>query len=408
MTTEATENLGNQTTFNSVTTTQATNKDNHQHIQKPILVMHIIDKLSVSGSGIHGVTRAIERWLPRFDPQHFQFCICSLRSPEEIGKIFEEKGIPIFFLDKGKFDPTTLTSLLTLIKQEEPDILHLHGYGATNFGRLASKLTGVPNIVHEHVVVQNQPFYQTVADTILSSLTTKAIAISPPVREFMVNQRKIRPEILETFFYGIPLAEFQLPNQSEVDRERESLGIAADEQVVFYVGRLDEQKGLIYLLKAAILILKELPKTRFLIVGDGPDMPMLKSFSEKEKISDRLIFTGFRENIPVLLGLADVVAIPSLHEGGPITLFEAMNLHKPVVGTPVGLMGEAILEGETGHIVPCKNVDMLAKRLIHILLNPQLAHSMGEKAWEVCQNYDISNSVQRLGEIYQDLEDLVN
>jgi len=367
---------------------------------EPIRVMHVIDKLSVSGSGTHGITRAIDWWITHFDSRQFQFTVCSLRFPEVAGETFKKKGIPIYFLSKAKFDPATLTSLLKLIQQKKPNILHLHGYGASNFGRLASSLTGIPNIVHEHLVIENQPFYQNIADSLLSPLTTQAIAISPPVLDFMVARRKIKPEILETFFYGIPLSEFKLPKQDEVIQERESLGITPDEQVIFYAGRLAEQKGLIYLLKAAILILKDFPKTRFLIVGDGPDMSMLQSFSLQEGIADRIIFTGFREDIPILLSLSDVVAIPSLYEGGPLTLFEAMNLCKPVVGTPVGLMGDVIQQGETGFLVPCKNVDILAEKLIYLLANPQLAQNMGKKGWEVCQNYDISNSVKKLSEIY--------
>lgn len=255
-------------------------EETQKHLPKPIRVMHIIDKLSVSGSGIHGVTRALDRWLPRFDPQKFQFCVCSLRSPEISGEIFEQQGTPIYFLSKGKFDPTTLTSLLALIKQEKPDILHLHGYGAANFGRLASWLTGIPNIVHGHAVLSNQPPYQTIADILLSPLTTKSIAVSQPVREFMISKRKIQPEKLETVIIGLPLAEFQVPKPEQVQKARQKLGILPQEQVICTMGRLDTVKGQIYLLQAATYILKELPKTRFLIVGDGPDMSMLQSYTE--------------------------------------------------------------------------------------------------------------------------------
>ena len=370
---------------------------------KPIRVMHLMDKLSVSGSGIHGVTRAIERWIPRFDSQQFEFCVCSLRSPEISKKIFEEKGIPIFFLDKGKFDPSTLTSLLTLIKQQKTDLLHLHGYGATNFGRLASLLTGIPNIVHEHAVLSNQPFYQTIADTVLSPLTTKAIAVSEPVREFMISRRKIKPEKLETVIIGLPLAEFQAPEPSQLEESRQQLGIYADEKIVSVVGRLDTQKGQIYLLQAAVSILKEFPKTRFLIVGDGPDMSMLKSYAEQEGISNQVIFTGFRKDVSVLISLSDVIAMPSLWEGFPLTVLEAMNLKKPVVGTPAPGIPDVITDWETGFIVPFKNSEMLAEKIIELLKNMPLACKMGDRAWEVCQNYDISNSIQRLDEIYREL-----
>ena len=374
-----------------------------QETNKNIHVMHVLDKLSVSGSGIHGVTRALERWLPRFDEQEFNFSICSLRTPEAASKIFENQGIPVHFLSKSKFDPRTLTMLLDLVRRERPDILHLHGYGATSFGRLASLLTGIPNIVHEHTVIDDQPFYQTIADTLLSPLTTKAIAISKPVHEFMVNQRKLKPDQLETFFYGLPLEKFQAPEQTEIQNTRSELGIFPHEQVVCNVGRLDSQKGQIYLLKAAALILKELPKTRFLIVGEGPDRSMLQSIVQKEGIAEQVIFTGLRNDIPALLALSDIVAIPSLWEGGPLTLFEAMNLQKPVIGTPVGLMGEVIREAETGFIVPIKDINMLTENIVYLLKNPQLAQSMGERGWEICQNYDISHSVRRLSEIYKEL-----
>ena len=85
-----------------------------------------------------------------------------------------------------------------------------------------------------------------------------------------------------------------------------------------------------------------------------------------------------------------VVSIPSLLEGCPITLFEAMHLRKPVVGTPVGMMSEVFREGETGFLLPCADSSLLAEKLILLLKDPQLARTLGEKAWEACQKYDIS------------------
>ncbi|MDJ0795275.1 MAG: glycosyltransferase [Calothrix sp. MO_167.B12] len=380
-----------------------------QKVKNNVHVMHVVDKLSVSGSGIHGVTRAIERWIPRFDKKEFKFSICSLRTPEVASELFESQGIPVHFLSKSKFDPRILTSLLDLVRRERPHILHLHGYGATNFGRVVSLLTGIPNIIHEHVVIPNQPIYQTIADTILSPLSKKVIACSDPVKEFMISDRKVRPEKIETLFYGLPLAEFRPPPHDICENERLRLGLASDDKVVCNVGRLDTQKGQIFLLKAAVSILKEFPKTRFLIVGEGPDRSMLESITQQERISDQVIFTGFRQDVPTLLALSDIVAMPSLWEGLPISLVEAMNMRKPVVGTTAGGMGSAIRDGETGYIVPFKNVDLLAEKIIYLLKDSHLAQRMGEKGWEVCQNnYDISNSVQRLSEIYRELVDQNN
>lgn len=369
----------------------------------PIRVMHIIDKLSVSGSGVHGITKAIEWWIPRFDKKEFQFMVCSLRSPEPAGEILNQKGIPTVFLSKRKFSPTTLTGILRLINYEKPDILHLHGYGATTFGRIASLLTGVPNIVHEHAVLPKQPIYQTIVDKLLSPLTTKALAVSTQVYEFMHTVRQENRKKLETLIIGIPLDEFQAPPPAQVSAIRQQLGITAEESVICTIGRLDVQKGQTYLLKAAPAILQAFPNTRFLIVGDGPDLSKLQAIAQTEGVSERVIFTGLRRDVPTLLALTDVVAIPSIFEGGPLTLLEAMNLSKPVVGTPVGFMADLIKDGESGLLVPCHNVSQLAEKIIFLLQNPQLAKTMGNRARHICQNYDISRSQQRLREIYQEL-----
>jgi glycosyltransferase involved in cell wall biosynthesis len=368
-----------------------------------IHVMHIIDKLSVSGSGVHGITKAVEWWTPRFDRDRFKFSVCSLRAPEKAGKTLEEKGAKVFFLNKGKFDPRTLISLLKLIQQQQPQVLHLHGYGASNFGRLASLITGIPNIVHEHAVLPNQPFYQTVVDKLLSPITNKALAVSEGVQDFLIHKRAISPKKLETLIIGLPLTNADEHSEHTLREKRQQLGIGDHEQVVCTVGRLDTQKGQIYLLEAAAIVLNTLPNTRFLIVGDGPDQAMLAAIAQQKDIAQNVTFTGFRNDVPELLALCDMVAMPSLWEGLPLALLEAMNLGKAVVGTDAPGIAEVIQDGKTGFIIPIKNAAKLADRLIFLLQNPELTKQMGEAGRQECKQYDISHSVKRLSEIYTDL-----
>jgi len=377
---------------------------NNETVQKNIHIMHVMDKLSVSGSGIHGVSRALERWITSLKSHRFEFSIISLRAPEPASEIFKQLGVRVYFLNRGKFDPRTIFDLLSIIKEEKPNVIHLHGYGATNFGRLVRLFRNIPNIVHEHVYIPNQPLYQTIVDAILSPLTTKAIACSKSVEEFMIKDRKIKPYKLEVLHYGLPLDQFQAPEFDKVQNERIRLGIAPNEQVVCNVGRLENsQKGQIYLLKAAAIVLEELPNTRFLFVGSGPDLPTFQSVAKEEGITEHVVFTGYRDDIPILLELSDVFAMPSLYEGFPIALVEAMNLRKPIVAFPANGISEAIIDGENGFLVPFKDFKSLAERIIYLLKNPKKAQQMGENAWKVCQNYDISHTVQRLGEIYKEL-----
>jgi glycosyltransferase involved in cell wall biosynthesis len=396
MTIEGNEEELEQTSRSDIAATDKT-------ASRPIRIMHIIDKLGVSGSSIHGITQALTWWIPHFDPQQFEFHVVSLRAREAGGEVLARVGIPVTFLSKGKLDPTTIPALLALVKREKPDVLHLHGFGAANFGRIVSRLTRIPNIVHEHAVIQDQPLYQTVADAVLSPLTDRAIAISKPVHRYMVEGRKINPDKLVTFFYGIPLDSFRASEPEVIAQKRAELGIAPDAPVVCSVGRLDTLKGQSYLIRAAAMVARSLPQVRFVIVGNGPDMAMLTELAREAGVSENVIFTGFRPDVADMVSMADVIALPSLSEGGPITLFEAMQMHKPVVGTPAGMMPEVIHEGETGFIVPVKSVETLAEKLLYLLENPEEARQMGEKGWEVCQQYDLIHSVQQLSQIYREM-----
>lgn len=372
-----------------------------QAAAQPVHVMHIIDKLSVGGSQVHGISKAIEWWIPRFDPGQFTFSVVSLRGREPFGEVFEKQGTPIDFLSKGKYDVTTLSALIKLIRQRRAGILHLHGYGASNFGRLAGRFTGVPAIVHEHSVFDDQPFHQTVADKLLSPLNGTTIAVSKRVGQYMIDRRSMKAEGMHTFFCGLPISQFETPQESAIQALRQELDIAPGRPVIGSIGRLDTQKGFIYLLKAARDVVSAFPKALFLVVGDGPRAAELEAFVAEHGLSDNVRFTGYRTDVPVIMACSDIIAIPSLWEGGPFTLFEAMSLGKPVIGTPVGVMDEVLDEGKTGYIVPCKDARSLADRLNLLIGEQDRAREIGSAARVAVQDHDISHSIAKLVEIYQ-------
>jgi glycosyltransferase involved in cell wall biosynthesis len=222
----------------------------------------------------------------------------------------------------------------------------------------------------------------------------------------MIERRKIDPRKLETFFFGIPLEDFTPSGDSVVNRKRRDLGLRPEQPVVCCVGRIDTQKGQRYLISAAEKVTEELPDVAFLIVGDGPELEQRQQQKERLGLEDTVMFAGHRDDVPDLLAMSDVMALPSLREGGPITLFEAMCVGKPVVGTPVGLMPDVIVDGRTGYLVPPKEVDPLASRLIDLLQDPDRADQMGNAAREAVKEYDMSRAVERLSEIYREVSRL--
>ena len=219
----------------------------------------------------------------------------------------------------------------------------------------------------------------------------------------MIEKRKVPTKLIETLFVGVALDEFTAPPEQQVKEARTALGLDGSETVITTVGRVDGKKGHDDFLNAAVQVLKQHPSARFLIVGEGPASDEMKALAQQLGIQDKVIFTGYRKDIPVLIALSDIFAIASLSEGGPIVLFEALGMSKPTVGTAVGLIPSVIEDGTSGYVVPIKDPDSLADRLLRFMADPEGARAMGARGKARCGPYDISVTVERLAEIYREL-----
>src|SRR5205085_3407721 len=140
---------------------------------------------------MHGVKRLFSWMLPRFDRDRFRVSLLSLRKKDLSEETLEALGIDIRYLRRSKFDPLTLPALVRVIDQQRIDILHLHGYGATTFGRVAGALRRIPTIVHEHANLTGTPWFQKIADRALEPFTDIAIAVSKSTADFLVTARHI-------------------------------------------------------------------------------------------------------------------------------------------------------------------------------------------------------------------------
>jgi glycosyltransferase involved in cell wall biosynthesis len=369
-----------------------------------IRVLHIIDKLSVDGSGIHGIARALEWWATRVDPKEVQFRILSLRGrEEEAAEFFEKRGIDLRFVKLGKFDLRTVPVLCREALNWQADVLHLHGYASTNFGRIASRLISRPNVVHEHVVFPSQPIYQEWADALLAGITDSSLAISPAVADFMIRERKVPAEGLETFFYGIPFDEFEYPEEEAIVAARKEAGIPEGARVIVTAGRLAPQKGLSVLVKSFAAVAKDHPDVYLVIVGEGPERETVVKAATAAGISDRVKLVGFQKDVRPWIAMGEIFVIASLYEGGPITLFEAMRLSRAIISTPVGLVPQAIRHGENGWLVPVDDSEALSLGLRALLEEPDRAQTFARQAFEDSDKWDVHTSVARLTRFYQRL-----
>src|SRR5688572_19947713 len=243
-----------------------------------IRVLQVCDHLGWEGSRMHGVKRLFAWMIPRFDASRFQVSLVSLRKKDLSEETLDALGIDITYLHKSKFDPATLSALLAIIDRKKIDILHLHGYGATTFGRMAAALRGIPAILHEHANLTDTPWFQKVADRLLDRYTDIAIAVSKSTADFIVNARLVQPEKVKVVYLGAPHEEFsRVRSSAEIAGARRDLGVGPDDFCIGTVTRLHESKGNSYLVEAARIVVDRFPNAKFIVVGEGPLRESLES-----------------------------------------------------------------------------------------------------------------------------------
>jgi glycosyltransferase involved in cell wall biosynthesis len=369
----------------------------------PVDVLHVCDKFGVKGSSIHGVSRLFSWWFPRYDPARFRVSLCGLKQREPASDLLASQGIPVHHLGRSRFDPRILTDLVDLARQRHVRILHVHGYAAADFGRLAARRAGARLVLHEHFADPKMPAYQAWADRWLAPLTDRAIAVSGSTRDFLVRERFVPAEKVRLIWNGAPLDEFAPVPRERALAVRRALAIPDDALVVGAVGRLSEQKGHRFLIDAVARILARRPDVRFLIAGDGDLMDLLKTQARTLGIAEKVVFAGHRSDIPDVLGAIDILGISSLYEGTPLALFEAMAAGKAIVSTAVDGCREVLLDGETGLLVPAGDAAALADALLRVIETPSLRESLSASARAASRRYDVRACVDQMEALYDEV-----
>jgi len=350
---------------------------------------------------MHGVKRLFAWMIPRFDPARYRVSLVSLRKRDLSEEPLEGLGIDITYLAKGKFDVGTLPALLKVIDAKKIDVLHLHGYGATTFGRLAAAWRGIPVVLHEHANLTSTPWFQKVADRILEPFTDVAIAVSKSTADFVRDARLVRPERVKVVYLGAPLDEFGVPrNADDVAAARAEIGAAPGDFLIGTVTRLHDSKGNEYLVAAARVVLDQRPQARFVLFGEGPLRPALEAQAASLNLGDRFIFGGFVKDVARVLGAFDLSVFPSLWEGTPLTVFETMASGRPIVATDADGLMDVLTDGLDAAIVPRRDARALADRIIWMMDNPEVRARLAAAGRETSRQYDIAAFVRKMEQLY--------
>jgi len=350
---------------------------------------------------MHGVKRLFAWMIPRFDPHAFRVSLLSLRSKDLSEETLDALGVDITYLRRSKFDPVTLPAMLRVVDSKQIDILHMHGYGATTFGRMVGALRRIPTILHEHANLTDTPWFQKVADAALAPYTDIALAVSKSTAEFVIRARRVPPARVKVVYLGVPLAEFSRPRTPQETAEaRQELGLAPEDFVIGTVTRLHESKGNVHLVDAAARVVAARKSARFVVVGEGPLLPDLQAQAARLGLGDRVIFAGFRRDVAGTLAAFDLSVFPSLWEGTPLTGFEALAAGKPIVATDADGLLDILVDGTTAAIVPKGNPAALADKIIWAMDHADERVRLAAAAQATGREYDIDVFVRKMERLY--------
>lgn len=351
---------------------------------------------------MHGVKRLFAWMIPRFDKSRFNVSLISLRKKDLSSDTLEEFGIDVTYMARHKFDPATYPALLKVLREKNADIVHMHGYGATTFGRLCAWRMGIPSILHEHANHGDTPWFQKIADRVLAPHTDIAIAVSESTGEFTTRARLMPAERTKVVYLGAPLEEFaRTRSRDEIAAARKALGIGDGTIAIGTITRLMPSKGNTHLIAAAPAILKKYPAARFYIVGEGELQGDLQAQVHALGLDAHVVFSGFQRDVAAALSAFDYVVFPSLWEGTPLTVFETLAMGKPIVATDADGLLDVLTDRRDALIVPKANPAALAGGVCELVAKPELAASLAAQARQTGQRYDISAFVRKMERLYE-------
>lgn len=282
---------------------------------------------------------------------------------------FESRGLQVTrILCRGRFDRKTVRRIREIIRSQEIELVHSHGYKSDVYTWLAARRLRVPLIATSHLWTRQTAairFYEFLDSLVLrrfSAITAVSEKIAGQLRHAGISARKV--SVIDN---GIDLRLFR----SAVPALKSELQ-AGDRPLIGMVGRLTAQKGIEYFLAAARKLLAEFPDLIFPIVGDGPDREKLERMARELNIEKSVRFTGARKDIANVYASLDIFVLASIDEGMPMALLEAMASGRPVVATDVGAVSQIVVSGETGILVRSADAGELANAIAALLRDPAL------------------------------------
>lgn len=356
-------------------------------------ILHFITGLQVGGA-----EKMLLRTLPKLEGEHI---VCSIIPRAPIGELLEQSGIKVEYLNIESFlHIGRLLQFIRLIKKEKPDILVTYLLHADIIGRIIGKITRIPIIVCSLRCAHQDKKLLIWIDRITSSLVNHYIALSEAVAQWATKILKVNPKHISVITNGIDIDEIEITHTTINSINKEYIGT-----IISYIGRLDPQKGITYLLEGILLLRKSYRKPfTVLLIGDGPLKKEVQQIVSTNNLDKIVKILGFQKNIPLYLAKTDIVISPTLFEGMSNSLLEAMAAGKPIITTDIPENRPLIQTGINGILVAPRDAKALADAMKKILDDPAEAARLGQAARStIIEDFNIATSIEKLDQLFSTL-----
>ena len=361
-----------------------------------------------SSTGIFGAEQVIINHCMNGDVNRFAYQVACFSEVGDVQAAFVRRltdlGIPCLQLpDRAKVSPTNIRFLREYVRRENIAIVHSHEYKSNFYNYLANRGTRALTISTMHGNTSDSlkmKMYNLLNDRVVIFGLDGIIAVSNHIGD-LLEQGYIPAKKRRVIINGI---DPRMIEEKKHQCDGEAIHVSEKTLVLGVVGRMIPDKGHRFLLEALSKIQGEIPAFKVLLIGDGPSRSAIQQQAQAAGLADRVEFTGVRYDVDYLLNRIDIFILPSLTEGTPISMLEAMLMSKPVLVTRVGQIPRIIEDGLDGCLVPPGDVEALSKALKRLCLDAEFRTSLGLKARQkILHQYTAKIMAQHIETFYDEL-----
>ena len=333
--------------------------------------------LVITDLNVGGAEKALVSLATGLDKAFWRVSVINLGGEEPLAEVLRSHGVEVRCLAVSKRKPVQAVRMMARAMQElGPQVVQSFMFHANVAGRLGARLARVPWVIGGLRVAEHQKAWHLTVDRLTAWLSLGSVCVSEGVRRFSQTYGGLKGERLCVIPNGVDVRPFD----ESKPLEHKELSLPKKASVSLFIGRLDAQKGLPFLLDAAETVAAHRPDWHLVMMGrEGSESEWFHGrVAESEVLRKHVHWLGFRSDVGSLLKMSDVLVLPSLWEGMPNVVLEAMATSRAVIGTDVEGTNELVVPGETGWIVPPEDAKALAEAIGESIANPQQTKRFGQ------------------------------